>query len=169
MKRRLQIVQIALWTGFLVLACQFLRTSAFAAGGAVSPQELIPLEQAQKTGVWQGNDVTVDYRLTMGQGEMDLSGVARLNSNIAMNFNFLRDFRLTAVFTDSSGRIIGRQSLATNRGAISPMGTGESTRFSARLIPPPGAVNIAFGYEGTAVDAGGRGGGNPTRFWQNVG
>lgn len=166
METRLRIVEIALLTGFLVLACQFMRTSAFASGGIVAPREMIPLGQAKETGVWKGNDVTVDYRLTRGRHEIDLSGTARLNDNIVMNYNFLQDFRLTAVFTDSDGRIIGSQSLATNRGDLGPMGNTDSTPFHSRLIPPPGTAGIAFGYEGTAVEDMG---GMPTRFWQNVG
>jgi hypothetical protein len=169
MESRLRIVQIALLTGFLVLACQFPRTSAFASGGIVSPGELIPLGQAKETGVWKGNDVTVDYRLTKGLNEIDLSGVARLNDSIVMNFNFLRDFHLIAVFTDSNGRILGSQALATNRGSLTPMGNAESTPFKARLIPPPGTADIAFGYDGTALQGDDGGGGTPTRFWQNVG
>ncbi len=168
MKRRPQIVKIAFLTGFFVIACCFLRITAYASGGVISPKELIPLRQAQQTGVWEGNNVTVDYRLARGPHEIDLSGVARLNDNIAMNFDFLRDFHLSAVFTDSNGRVIGTQSLATNRGGTGPTGSAGSTPFRARLIPPPGTVNIAFGYEGTAIDSD-EGGGTPTRFWENVG
>jgi hypothetical protein len=155
--------------GLLVLALQSGPVPAFAAGETVSPQDLIPLGQGQKVGIWKGNDITVDYKLATGQHDIDISGTARFNDNIAMNFDFLNDFNLRAVFTDREGRIIGSQNLATNRGSLAPTGNAESTPFRAKLTPPPGTADIAFGYQGTAVTNDEGGGGGPTRFWQYIG
>lgn len=161
MKSRFQIASTVLFVGMLFLSIPI---STYAAGGKVAPQDLISLGQGLQTGVWMGNNVTVDYKLSRGQSGIDLSGVARFNDNIAMNFSVLRDFHLRAVFTDAGGRIIGSQGLATNRGNFDP------TPFRAKLTPPPGTADIAFGYEGTALGGGDEGaGGGPTRFWQYVG
>lgn len=160
MKNRLLLAAALVLIGFIAAGCQTM--SPFAQSGTVLPRDRVALASGQHSGEWHGDDVTVDYRYSRNEHDMDLSGTARFNSNLTFNFSILRDFQLSTIFTDSDGRVLGTQPLATNRGNFEP------TPFHARLVPPPGTADISFAYQGTAFSVGDEdgGGGGPTSFWQ---
>ncbi len=159
MKTKLLLWLALLSIGSIAAACQTM--SPFARGGTVYPHDRVALVPGQHSGEWRGDDVTVDFKYSRKDHDMDISGAANFNSNITGNFSILRDFQLTTIFTDSEGKVLATQTLATNRGDFDP------TPFHARIILPPGTADISFGYQGTALSIGeDQGGSNPTSFWE---
>ena len=162
MKRLFLLFALIVLPIFAIAGCQSM--SPMSGGGIVYPQDRVSLDTGPNVGSWRGDDVTVDYSFSRGQHDMDISGTAWFNDHMTTNYTFLRDFQLSAIFTDRDGRVLGSQGLATNRGNLDP------TPFRARLVPPAGTAEIAFAYTGTAFSTGGSddggGGGGPNSFWQ---
>ncbi len=159
MKKKLLLAFALLLTGFMAAACQTM--SPFSRGGTVYPRDRVALAPGQHSGEWRGDDVRVDFKYSRNEHDLDISGAANFNSNITSNYSMLRDFQLSTIFTDQEGKVLGAQTLATNRGAF------ESTPFHSRIVLPPGTADISFGYQGIALGIGeDTGGANPTSFWE---
>ncbi len=149
---------VALGVAALFLAgCQ--TTATFSeVGKAVPAQERVAISEGRNTVTWKGPDITVDFTYARGQGRLDLTGRIVYADSLAYNYQLLRDFRLSALILDDSGRVIQTQPLATNRGNFDPVS------FQAALPLPSSAASISFSYQGTALEVD-EGGGNPTSFW----
>ena len=131
-----------------------------AAAGFVAPADRLSIPQPHVSAVWKGQDLTVNYTYSAEQGQMELSGNIRFSDSMSMGFALLHDFRLSVIFLDQNGRVLEQKVLATNRGGFDPI------PFKTRLTLPPGAVSMAFSYQGQAVDsASGGGGGGFNSFW----
>lgn len=154
--RSLSIVALAVAVLFLS-GCQ--TTATFSeVGKIVLAQERVPISEGKNTVTWKGPDLSVNFTYARGQGRLDLTGRIIYADSLAYNYQLLRDFRLSALVLDYSGRVIQTQAVATNRGNFDPI------PFQAALPLPSSAASISFSYEGTAVEVD-EGGGNPTRFW----
>ncbi|MFZ2447179.1 MAG: hypothetical protein WAW37_12540 [Syntrophobacteraceae bacterium] len=159
------ISRILAVTGMLLLSifiagCQTMQSSS--QGGVVAPADRAPVAQGRNTGTWQGTDIAVDYKYSLNPPAMDFSGTVRFLSHMTFNFQILHDFRLSVIFTDQDGRVLGTQGLTTNRDGLEPF------PVQARLTIPAGTSQMAFSYQGTALSVGDEdgGGGGPTYFWQ---
>jgi hypothetical protein len=130
--------------------------------GVVSPENRIALAPGGGSGAWQGQDLSVDYRYSMNQSNLELSGTADFASNMTTNFTFINDFQLSVLFFDQSGKVLENRGLATDRGSLDPV------HFRTRIALPPGTAGMAFAYQGTALATGDDegGGGGLTAFWQ---
>jgi hypothetical protein len=151
-------------TGFLflarvIVAAIFISASPVIASDAVaqsvSAADRLSIEQPQNSGRWKGNDLTVEYRYSKDQAQMDLSGNVRFSYSISMGYTELRNFRLGAIFLDENGKVLEETGLAASRGSFDPI------PFSRRINLPPNAVSMAFSYQGTASDVGR----DKTSFW----
>jgi hypothetical protein len=129
--------------------------SADAGAQSVSAADRLSIEQPLYSGQWKGNDLTVEYRYSKDQGQMDLSGNIRFSYSMTMGYTNLQDFRLGAIFLDKNGKVLQEIGLATNRNAFDPI------PFNRRINLPSNAVFMAFSYQGKACDQG-RG---KTSFW----
>lgn len=131
-----------------------------SAAGFVPPADRLSIAESRSSAVWKGQDLTVKYTYSADQGQMELSGNIRFADSMSMGFALLHDFRLSVIFLDQNGRVLEQKGLVTNRGGFDPI------PFKARLTLPPGAVSMAFSYQGQAVDsASGGGGGGFNSFW----
>ncbi len=132
-----------------------------AAAGFVSPADRLSIAEPQSSAEWKGQDLTVKYAYSADQGQVELSGNIRFADFLLLGFTLLHDFRLSVIFLDQNGKVLEQKGLVTNRGGFDPI------PFKTRLTLPPGAVFMAFSYQGQAVDSasGGGGGGGFTSFW----
>ncbi len=125
-----------------------------ANAGFVPPADRLSIAQPRYSGLWKGPDLSVEYRYSRDQGQIDLSGKVRF-AYFWIGYTDLEYFQLRAVFLDENGRVLESDGLATNRDSF------ESIPFHATLKLPSSAVFMAWSYQGMAV-----GGGNgPTSFW----
>ncbi len=155
MKRSVRATLLILLFGSALFAgC---RSLALAARGAVSERDRIPLSQSSQ-GVWEGRDLSVNYSFTKTGDMLEISGVAPFADSITMNYTSLNYFRLSLVFADSQGQVLGTQQLATSYGDF------DTVRFSRRVRLPGNAAYLSFSYDGQAIDAT-EPGGNQTNFW----
>ena len=132
-----------------------------AAAGFVPPEDRLSIAEPRASAVWKGQDLTVKYTYSADQGQMELSGNIRFANYLSQGFTQLRDFRLNVIFLDQNGKVLEEKGLVTNRGGFDPL------PFKTRLTLPPGAVSIAFSYQGDAIDSasGAGGGGGHSSFW----
>ena len=131
---------------FFISASQII--AADAGAQSVSAADRVSIEQPRYSGQWKGNDLTVEYRYSKDQGQMDLSGNVRFSYSLIMGYTNLRNFRLGAIFLDENGKVLEETGLATNRGSLDPF------PFNRRINLPSNAVFMAFSYQGTATDVG---------------
>ena len=122
--------------------------AADAGAGSVSAANRLSIEQPRYSGLWKGNDLSVEYRYSKDQGQMDLSGNVRFSYSLVMGYTDLRNFRLGAIFLDENGKVLEEIGLATDRGSLDPI------PFSRRINLPANAVSMAFSYQGIATDVG---------------
>jgi len=126
-----------------------------ASAGFVPPAARLAIDQPRYSGQWKGPDLTVEYRYSRDQGQIDLSGKVVFAYTMVMGYTLLNNFRLGAVFLDKNGRVLKETGLATNRDSF------ESIPFNRRISLPSESVFMAFDYQGYA----GGGGSGPTSFW----
>jgi hypothetical protein len=146
--------------GLFLLLCGCQTMLAGSVTGSVSPEDLVAFPQGQSSGAWKGNYLVVDYRYSRNQSDLDMTGKVEFLDNMSMNFVFLRDFQLSAIFIDENGRVLATKSLVTGRGNFDPI------PFRTQIGIPPTTVSIAFSYQGTAIEGGTEDGGGITRFFQ---
>jgi hypothetical protein len=123
------------------------------------PADRLSIEQSQYSGQWKGNDLTVEYSYSKGQGQMELSGNIRFANSLILGYTRLEDFRFGAIFLDENGRVLEQIGLATNRDSFDPI------PFNRRVNLPSKAVFMAFTYQGKAVEGADEGGSGVTSFW----
>ncbi|MGA2226489.1 MAG: hypothetical protein ABSH41_18795 [Syntrophobacteraceae bacterium] len=139
----------------LVLCIAGLQISADTAGaGFVPPADRLSIAQPSYSGLWKGPDLSVEYRYSRDQSQIDLSGKVRF-AYFWIGYTLLQYFRLSAVFLDENGRVLESDGLVTNRDSF------ESIPFHSKLKLPSNAVFMAWSYGGLA----GGGGNGPTSFW----
>jgi hypothetical protein len=159
MKKSFLLHSAILGLTLLIAGCQ--TVGPHLGTGFVAPDNRIMITSGQGSGSWQGRDLTVDYRYSVNQRDMDFSGMVHFASGMTYNFILLSDFQLSVVFFDESGKVTEKRGLATNRGNFDPM------PFHNRVVLPPGTAGMAFAYQGTAFESGDSegGGAGPTYFW----
>ena len=153
MRTGLLFLSSVIAAAFFISASQII--AADAGAQSVSAADRLSIEQPRYSGRWKGNDLSVEYRYSKDQGQMDLSGNVRFSYSLVMGYTDLRNFRLGAIFLDENGKVLEEIGLATNRGSFDPI------PFSRRINLPPNAVSMAFSYQGTATDVGR----DKTSFW----
>ncbi|MGA3115821.1 MAG: hypothetical protein ABSF90_15475 [Syntrophobacteraceae bacterium] len=153
MRTGLLFLSSVIAVAFFISASQIIGANAGAQ--SVSAPDRLSIEQPRYSGQWKGNDLSVEYRYSKDQGQMDLSGNIRFAYSMTMGYTNLQDFRLGAIFLDKNGKVLKEIGLATNRDAFDPI------PFNRRINLPSDAVFMAFSYQGKACDEG-RG---KTSFW----
>ena len=131
-----------------------LQINANASSGFVAPADRLSIAEPRYSGQWKAPDLTVEYKYSRDQGQINLSGKVRF-AYFWMGYTQSQDFRLSAIFLDENGKVLAWDGLVTNRGSF------DSIPFHATLKLPSNAVSMAWSYQGVGV-----GGGNgPTSFW----
>ncbi len=148
---------VAIFSLFVFLSgCQ--TASLSSRSERVPMEERIPILQSQSSGVWQGKDLSVDYKYSRESKALMLSGVVQFGNSLIRGFEVMSDFRLRVIFFDENGRILGTSGLTADRGNFSPIS------FKRELALPASAASIAFDYDVNALEIGPDGG--PMSFWQ---
>lgn len=133
--------------GMVVIAA--LQIVAAQAGvRSVPPADRLSIAQSGDSGQWKGRDVTVEYRYSKDNGQIDLSGTARFAFFLPMGYSRLEDFHLGAIFVDENGKVLEEIGLATSHGSFDPVA------FHRKVKLPLDAVSMAFSYQGTAIPSG---------------
>ena len=134
-------------------------TADSASKGLVAPEKRLSIAQSRYSGQWKGPDLTVTYRYSRDQGQMDLTGSVSFADSLRLGYSLLRDFRLSLIFLDENGRVLGSNVLVTNRGSF------DAIPFHVTLRQPSSAVSMTFRYQGEAIESGRSGTGGVTSFW----
>jgi hypothetical protein len=113
----------------------------------VSAADRLSIEQPRYSGEWKGNDISVEYRYSKADGQMDLSGNVQFSFPLVMGYTNLLDFRLGAILLDKDGRVLREVGLVANRGTLDPFS------FSRSINLPQNAVFMAFTYQGDVAEA----------------
>ncbi|MCE5334807.1 MAG: hypothetical protein LLG06_09460 [Desulfobacteraceae bacterium] len=142
---------------FLTGGCQ--TTGALGQSGMVPANDRISVAAGQQSALWEGPDLSVEFRYSRTGSDMDLRGNAIFADSLQYGYGLLVHFVLRAVFTDDAGRVLQTVGLATDRGSFDPV------PFQKRFVLPPSATYVSFSYDGMAQDTGEDSGGNQTRFW----
>jgi hypothetical protein len=134
-------------------------------GAKVRSDSLIVLaEGTQGSGLYRTEDVIIDYQWARKGNELQLSGLAKFTSRMQRNFAMIPVFDLSLFFTNAEGIILEQRYIAVpgNGDPNIPM------RMSAKMLLPPGTVNMAFSYSGQARDSATDedNGGGDMPFWQ---
>ncbi len=162
MDRSVRIITLlVLLLGSAVLAGYWCGSAPAFTRGIVAEKDRIPVSDSSQ-GVWEGRDLSVDYRVAKSGDMLDITGIAQFADSITMNYTSLNHFQLSVIFVDSQGRVLGTQSLATSYGDFSPV------RFNRRVRLSGNIAYFAFSYQGQAIDATDPGG-NQTNFWYTPG
>ncbi|MHC1726909.1 MAG: hypothetical protein AB9866_13035 [Syntrophobacteraceae bacterium] len=140
-----------------VSGCQTM--DPYSRSGVVAPEDRVGISQPRQSAVWNGKDLTVEYKYSRDQSQLDISGRVDFADHMTSSFMTLHDFRLSAVFVDESGKVLGTHGLVTDRGYFHPI------PFNARLTVPGGTVSLTFSYQGTAIEGGNDNGGGGNYFW----
>lgn len=141
----------------LISGCQTM--SPYSRSGLVAPEDRLSISQAGQSAVWNGKDLTVEYRYSRDHSQMDITGRVDFSEHMTNSYSTLHEFRLSAVFADESGKVLGSQGLVTDRGYFYPI------PFHTKLTVPTGAASMAFSYQGTAIEGGNSEGGGSSYFW----
>lgn len=119
-------------------------------GELVAEENRVPLQSGgPHSGVWDTNDLIVQYRYTRDGGMLGIAGDIQLVGGTA-NFQIVKKFSLSVYFVDGNGRILEQAKLF---GA----GGGRQIRFwsfEKAMQPPPETRSMAFGYSGVVRGTG---------------
>ena len=85
-----------------------------AIAGFVPPRDRLSIAQPNYSGLWKGPDLSVEYRYSRDQSQIDLSGKVRF-AYFWIGYTLLENFQLRAVFLDKNGRVLESDGLVTNR------------------------------------------------------
>jgi hypothetical protein len=134
-------------------------------GEKVRSDSLIALaEGTPGSGAYRTEDVIIDYQWVRKDNELQFSGLIKFTSRMQNNFTMIPVFDLSLFFTNAEGIILEQRYIAVpgNGDPNIPM------RMSAKMLLPPGTVNMAFSYSGQARDSATDedNGGGDMPFWQ---
>jgi hypothetical protein len=114
-------------------------------GETLQKSSLKPLDRSgQSSGSFQDGYVKVSYRCAPGDEGLKTTGSIWFGDAIVMNYLFVDLFHMDVLLTDSQGRVVSQQSLAT---ALN-LNVTESIEFMTTVLLPPQAVYMAFAYTG---------------------
>ncbi len=150
---------IALSVGVLLTGCQGTMSSTGNKGQTIVPSAQIQLVKAgEQSGRFSDGYVTVTYRCTATEGNLQMSGVVRFGSALVGNFQIVQTFDLGLLLADGQGKVLLQQSLTT---AVEN-NVSDPVNFDTTVFLPPQAGFMAFTYNGMAYGGGGE---SPTSFW----
>ena len=159
MKRFGCVFFVLLAVGVFLIGCQGTMFSTSYKGQSIQPSAQIKLVKAgQQAGQFSDGYVTVNYRYTAADGNLQMSGVVQFGSAISGNFLVVQTFDLGLLLADTRGKILMQQGLAT---AVET-DVSSSVNFNTTIILPPQTATMAFTYNGQAYGSGGE---SPTSFW----
>lgn len=119
-------------------------------GKLVAEENRVPLQPGgPHSGVWDTNDLILQYRYARQGGNLNLAGNIQLVGGAA-NFQIVKRFSLSVYFVDGNGRIL-EQALLFGAGG------GRQVRlwsFDKAVQPPPATRSMAFGYSGVVRGTG---------------
>lgn len=110
-------------------------------------------DSAPSKGVWQTQDVTIEYLFRKNTQGLQVSGGVRLGNHLINGFNTLEHFTLGIYLLDARGLVLDSTLLRTGRYRQSIDGREKMT-FDKQLALPGGTAAIAFGYSGRATEGG---------------
>ncbi|MFP4347835.1 MAG: hypothetical protein ACLFQY_06100 [Desulfococcaceae bacterium] len=129
-------------------------------GELVAEENRAPLQSGgPHSGVWNTDDLVVQYRYIRQGGTLDLTGNIELVGGAA-NFQTVKRFSLSVYFVDGNGRILEQALL---------FGAGGGRQiyfwsFEKEMQPPPDTRSMAFGYSGVVRGSGHNAG--TWSFWE---
>ncbi len=120
-------------------------------GAVVRPESRVDLrEGGTHKGSLKTIDLLLEYEYTRNQDNLMLSGYVQLTGRLSTNYEYVDYFFLTINFLDGEGRMLVRQTVMTY---MSGYRIDDKWHFTRTLLPPPGTVGFAFGYNGRVLEA----------------
>jgi len=138
-------------------------------GSKIKAGYQIPImPDGEKTGVYQSDDLSVDYQYVRKGEDLKIAGTVKFGSGTQFNFNYVDFFNLSLLVGDSQGMILADDGLVS-ASWVNLTGPNNQVQFSKNMRIPPNAAVIAFTYTGQASEGGlggGENGGGNTQFWE---
>jgi hypothetical protein len=147
----------------ILLGCQGLNVAPV--GHTVPQNKWISLSQAgNQSGIWQTEDLIMDYKYDRDHSQLYISGVIRFASPIRFQFELVQYFHLDAIPIDAQGKVLDMIALTT-AGELNTLYDGPID-FSKVLTLPANTAAIAFSYRGRASGGGSYFDGGFADFWE---
>ena len=121
------------------------------------PAQIALVKAGQQSGKFSDGYVTVKYKYTAADGNLQIAGVVSFDSAISGNFQIVQTFDLGLLLGDAQGKILMQQGLTT---AVENS-VSDPVNFNNTVFLPPQAAFMAFTYNGQAYGDGL----SPTTFW----
>lgn len=134
---------------FLLTSCS---SRFFSYKGAVVTQkdQMIPLQETDRQGVWKTNELAVNYHYWMTPEALKISGTIKLLGGFAVGFSSIHRLSVQLLFLDSHGVVIENAALFSAESDrsmdITPM------KFERTITVPQETRYISFTYDGVLVD-----------------
>lgn len=121
------------------------------------PAQIALVKSGQQSGKFSDGYVTVKYKYTAADSNLQISGVASFDSAISGNFATVQTFDLGLLLGDDQAKVLMQHGLTT---AVENS-VSDPVNFNNNVFLPPQAAFIAFTYNGQAYGDGL----SPTTFW----
>jgi hypothetical protein len=147
----------------VLLGCQSLNVAPI--GHTVPQNKWIFLSQSgDQSGIWQSEDLILDYKYDRDHSQLYISGVIRFASPVRNQFQIVQYFHLDAIPVDAQGKVLDMIAL-TSAGEINTLYDGPID-FNKILTLPANTAAIAFSYRGRASGGGSYFAGGFADFWE---
>ena len=131
----------------LVVAAGCVATADLFKGHPVTKVPVVALEKGgPNAGRWETFDLAIEYKYTLNNGILELSGQVIPSAFYRQNFASFRQLTVYAFALDQDNRVLETMQLIFLGG----VGTDENFAFSKRFQAPAGASKLSFGYDGEA-------------------
>ena len=141
--------------GFLLSTAGCLQNITSYKGKTVAEENRIALEAGgPHKGVWNTEDLTLNYEYTQKSNEIELSGAIAFGNSVAANYTTMERFFLQVHFTDREGKILEDKVIASS-GNRKFMDNVKILSFTSRLVLPRESAGMVFSYSGRATEGGG--------------
>jgi hypothetical protein len=138
-------------TGLLVLAIASgcVQIATMYNGHPVNQVPIVTLEDGgPNAGRWQTFDLSIDYKYTLQNGNLDISGKITPSDFYQMNYSMFWSLDVYVFAVDQASRVVETSRVL----ALGGVGTGQSFDFSQQFKLPAGTTGLSFGYDGVAKD-----------------
>ena len=135
-----------LFMGILV-ACQSGLFSAI--GKTVKEEKQIPLYKGRsQDGIWQSNEILVQYHYIFDQKNLQLPGIIELNGYVGYRIPRLDFLTVSVNFLNTEGKILDYKLVYYSGYRVK---YGKRTSFKSKLETPPHTTAMTFTYAYTAT------------------
>jgi len=119
-------------------------------GNPVNKVPVVALEKGGPTaGLWETFDLLINYKYTLSNNALDISGQITPSNFYQMNYANFRGLTVYAFALDKDNRVLKTVQLLFLGG----VGTDEKFSFTQLFQLPAETTGLSFGYEGEATEA----------------